>query len=216
MTLPLPRIAPQGDGALTVSFAPTFSDPAHQAVVRRAAALADAGIPGLIEVVPGVVALTVLYDVRLAWFAEVRDAVLTAFARIEETGPTAPGRTLEIPVRYDGPDLASVADATGLTVAEVIERHQAVAYQVELLGFVPGFGYLGPLDPALVLARRATPRPRVPAGSVAIAGAQTGIYPAEPPGGWHLIGSPRVRLVDPGRSPPALFAVGDTVRFVSE
>lgn len=214
MTASAPRIAPLGDAGLTISFAPAFSDEAHRAVLRAAAALAAASIPGSIEVVPGAVAVSLLYDPGVTTFADVRDRVLLALATAESAETAVTGRLIEIPVEYDGPDLAEVARRTGMAPAEVIERHAAVDYEVALLGFVPGFGYLGPLDPRLVLPRRETPRPRVPAGSVAIAGAQTGIYPAATPGGWHLIGRTTVRLFDPDREPAALFAVGDRVRFI--
>jgi inhibitor of KinA len=103
-----------------------------------------------------------------------------------------------------------------LSVEEVIARHQQRSYRVYLLGFVPGFAFLGQLDPALELPRRTPPRQKVPAGSVAIAGAQTGIYPIDTPGGWHLIGRTSVVLFDPTRHPPALLSVGDTVRFEAE
>ncbi|HEX9167224.1 MAG TPA: 5-oxoprolinase subunit PxpB, partial [Gemmatimonadales bacterium] len=126
-----------------------------------------------------------------------------------------PGREWVIPVRYDGPDLEWVAARTGLNPDEVVRRHSARLYTVYLLGFVPGFAYLGELDPTLVLPRRSTPRQRVPAGSVAIAGAQTAVYPLATPGGWHLIGQTTLRLFDPEREPPALLAAGDTVRFES-
>jgi len=109
--------------------------------------------------------------------------------------------------------LAEVAERTGLSRAEVIRRHTDPTYDVHFLGFVPGFAYLGPLDPALVLPRRAAPRRRVPAGTVAIAGAQTGVYPLETPGGWHLIGHTDAVLFDPARDPPNLLAAGDRVRF---
>jgi KipI family sensor histidine kinase inhibitor len=116
---------------------------------------------------------------------------------------------------YDGADLDHVARLTGLSRSEVIALHAGRDYDVELIGFLPGFAYLSPLDPRLVVARRPVPRPRVPAHSVAIAGAYTGVYPSVSPGGWHLIG--RVvdaNLFDPSRRPPALFEPGDTVTFV--
>ncbi len=110
-------------------------------------------------------------------------------------------------------EAAIVAERTGLVPLDVVRRHTEPDYDVYFLGFVPGFAYLGPVDPALVLPRRPTPRRRVPAGSVAIAGAQTGVYPLETPGGWHLIGHTDVVLFDPERNPPNLLAAGDRVRF---
>lgn len=210
-----PRIAPLGEAGLTISFATTFSDEAHRAVLAAASAVRGADLPAVIELVPGAVALSILYDPAEATFRELSDRILLVLATDDGAAALAAGRRIEIPVSYDGPDLADVARRTGLSVSEVIERHTAVEYEVALLGFVPGFGYLGPLDPRLVLPRRETPRARVPAGSVAIAGAQTGIYPAETPGGWHLIGRTTARMFDPARDPPSLLAVGDRVTFVA-
>lgn len=126
----------------------------------------------------------------------------------------AGGRVVEVPVVYDGEDLAEVARRTGLGVEEVIARHHGRNYRVWLLGFAPGFPYLGVLDESLRLPRRDTPRARVAAGSVAIAGAQTGIYPSESAGGWHVIGRTAARLFAPEAADPFLLRPGDTVRFV--
>jgi KipI family sensor histidine kinase inhibitor len=122
----------------------------------------------------------------------------------------------EIPVRYggaDGPDLAAVASATGLSEEAVVRLHTSAVYRVFMLGFLPGFAYMAPLDPRIVLPRLGTPRARVPAGSVAIAERQTAIYPMESPGGWHLIGRTDVRPVQPEKGDPFLFKPGDQVRF---
>jgi KipI family sensor histidine kinase inhibitor len=124
-----------------------------------------------------------------------------------------PGRLHRIPVVYDGPDLEAVAEALRLTAPQVIEIHLRPIYRAFLVGFVPGWAYLGPLPDQLVLPRRAVPRTHVPAGSVAIAGHQTGIYPLDTPGGWHLIGRSPVKLFLPDRDPPSLFRAGDRVKF---
>jgi KipI family sensor histidine kinase inhibitor len=121
---------------------------------------------------------------------------------------------IEIPARYDGPDLAEVAKLTGLTPDEVIDRHSSRTYRAYACGFAPGFAYLGDLDESLILPRRATPRVRVPPGSIAIAGAQTAVYPLQTPGGWHLIGTTPIAMFDTKRDTPALIRAGDTVRFV--
>ena len=121
---------------------------------------------------------------------------------------------LNIPVRYNGPDLSEVAERLGLSAREVIERHSGPVYTVFMTGFLPGFPYLGPLPEALELPRRDAPRLRVPAGSVAIAGRQTGIYPQASPGGWHLIGHTEVPLFNPAVSTPALLQPGMQVRFM--
>ncbi len=128
--------------------------------------------------------------------------------------PPEAGRLHEVGVRYDGEDLTGVAERTGLTVAEVVRRHAAPTYTVACLGFSRGFPYLEGLDPALRLPRRDVPRARVPAGSVAIAAEQAGIYPRATPGGWHLLGTTSAVLFDEAADPPALLAPGDRVRFV--
>jgi inhibitor of KinA len=125
------------------------------------------------------------------------------------------GRLVKIPVVYGGEDLAEVARRTGLDMDEVIARHSGRDYRVWLLGFAPGFPYLGVLDKALHLPRRETPRARIAAGSVAIAGGQTGIYPSESAGGWHVIGRTVRRMFDPRREEPFLLRAGDVVRFVA-
>lgn len=161
---------------------------------------------------PGVVDVVVTRDHVAAYFERepvVDPAWLAALATIAEI--EAPGRDHILPVVYDGADLEVVARATRLTVPEVIARHQAATYTVALMGFSPGFAYLDGLDAALELPRRASPRERVEAGSVAIAGRQTAVYPFASPGGWHLLGRvSTVRMFDE-RGP--LLALGDRVRF---
>jgi KipI family sensor histidine kinase inhibitor len=128
------------------------------------------------------------------------------------------GREVRVPVRYggpDGPDLEATAAACGLDPVSYVQRHCAGRYTVAMLGFAPGFAYLLGLDPALAAPRLATPRRQVPAGSVGIAGAQTGIYPQASPGGWRLIGRTELTLFDPARDPPSLLQPGDRVRFVA-
>ena len=209
-----PRVWPLGDGAVTV----TLGDRAEPALVHRvqalAAALRAARLDAVQDVVPGYAALTVYYDPLHTDHATIARRVLDLVSSAGEAPPPVPGREHRIPVRYDGPDLDEVARRTGLTVAEVIARHSAPQYEVLLLGFVPGFAYLGELDPALVLERRAEPRLRVLPGSVAVAGRQTAVYPVATPGGWHLIGRTDLRVFDPAADPPARLAAGDRVRFV--
>ena len=139
----------------------------------------------------------------------------TAIRRLAQRRPPIeePGRLHRIPVVYDGPDLQAVAESAGITAARVAELHQRPIYRVFLVGFVPGWAYMGPLADELVLPRRAVPRTEVPAGSVAIAGEETGIYPLPSPGGWHLIGRTSVRLFIPDSDPPSLFRIGDRVKF---
>ena len=179
-----------------------------ETVHRLQAAVRD--LPGVVEVVPGYRTLLVT-----AASAGEAAAVREALPRLDLPVLAEVRRHLvEVPVVYDGEDLAEVARLTGLPADEVVRRHTAPEYLVAFLGFAPGFPYLVGLDPALHVPRRATPRTRVPAGSVGLAGEQTGIYPQPTPGGWQLIGRTDVVLFDPLRDPPALLAAGDRLRFV--
>jgi KipI family sensor histidine kinase inhibitor len=178
--------------------------------VRTLAALS--GI-ALTDVVPGATTVLVI--------AADPDHLAALVSRLPEfasplAGSTTPAAatTIEIPVRYDGPDLVSVAAAAGLSVAEVIDLHGDATYEAAFTGFAPGFAYLTGLDPRLVLPRRSTPRPSVPAGSLAIADVYTAVYPRRSPGGWHLIGTTDADLFDPTRNPPALISPGTRVKFV--
>ncbi|HEX5576948.1 MAG TPA: 5-oxoprolinase subunit PxpB, partial [Gemmatimonadaceae bacterium] len=158
--------------------------------------------------------LGVYYDPFTVNFPDLRDRLETVLsaAALTDIGIVEP-RTHLIRVRYDGEDLDEVARQTGLTTEEVVRIHSGRDYRVYVLGFVPGFAYLGTLDARLSLPRRASPRKQVPPGSVAIAELQTAIYPSATPGGWHLIGRTDVKLFDPDSEAPSLFRVGDTVRF---
>lgn len=210
-----PLIVPLGDTALTIR----LGDRVNAVLAARVRALAerirDARLEPVREVVVGYAALTVWYDALRTDYAVIAAALEPIVDHMPAAAVAAhTPREHTIPVRYDGPDLAEVAGRTGLTVSEVIDRHSDRWYEVYLIGFVPGWAYLGELDPVLVLPRRSVPRTRVPAGSVGIAGAQTGVYPLTTPGGWHLLGRTSVVLFDPSAEPPALLAPGDRVRFV--
>jgi KipI family sensor histidine kinase inhibitor len=209
-----PLIArPLGDSAVTISFG-TERAPRLLARIHAAArSVAAAGIPFVEDMVPAYLALTVFYDARHTSYDEIAGQVLDACRRVSDLSRDQQSTTHVIPVTYDGADLELVTNSTGLSIEAVIARHSQRSYTVDLLGFVPGWAYLSELDPMLQLARRAQPRPRVAAGSVAIAGAQTGIYPLDTPGGWHIIGTTTVVMFDPAREPPALLAPGDIVRF---
>ena len=180
------------------------------ACVRR---IARSAWPEVIDVVPAYASFTVHYDPLRLSSAEITDRVRDALRDVPRDHASTDGPLVTIPVRYDGPDLDAVAEATGKSVEEVIDLHSGVTYHVYMMGFAPGFAYLGDLDPALHLPRHATPRTRVPRGSVGIAGAQTAVYPVETPGGWHLIGTTDLTLFDARRDPPARLHSGDRVRF---
>jgi KipI family sensor histidine kinase inhibitor len=209
-------ISPLGDSAATVRIGDGISEELSELVVRRARAISREGIPGVLDIVPAYGSLTVHYDARTIPYSDVRKRLLAVrtepdsdFASTRETANHV------IEVRYDGEDLDEVARLTRISIDQIIEIHTSVDYRVFVIGFVPGFAYLGPLDRRLVLPRRESPRKRVPAGSVAIAESQTGVYPSETPGGWHLIGRTDVKLFDALRDPPSTFAVGDRVRFTA-
>lgn len=209
----VPSWVPLGDSALTLVFGEAISPGVHRRVRAATADLMDRFPPGVTEIVPAYTTIAVWFDPLVRDQEDLAEELIARGSEAPEVTDGKDAREWMVPVRYDGPDLAEVADRTGLSVAEVIARHTARSYEVYLLGFVPGFAFLGELDPALVLPRRSPPRQRVPAGSVAIAGAQTAIYPLDTPGGWHLLGRTDLTLFDPMRNPPALFRVGDRVRF---
>jgi KipI family sensor histidine kinase inhibitor len=208
------RAHPLGDSAVTIAFGTERSAALLQRVHAAARSLEAARIPHVEDIVPAYLALTVFYDALHTSYGEIAEQLVDACSRAtQRTGEAGSPRRHVIQVRYEGLDLDAVATATSLSAGEVIARHSARTYSVDLLGFVPGFAYLSELDPSLQLPRRAEPRPRVKAGSVAIAAAQTGVYPLDTPGGWHIIGQTETVMFDPAREPPALLRAGDTVRF---
>jgi KipI family sensor histidine kinase inhibitor len=208
------RAHPLGDSAVTIAFGTQRSASLLQRIHATARSLEAARIPYVEDVVPAYLALTVFYDALHTSYGEIAEQLVDACERAtQRAGEASAPRGHVIPVRYDGLDIDAVAAATGLSVSEVIARHTARTYTVDLLGFVPGFAYLSELDPSLQLPRRPEPRPRVKAGSVAIAAAQTAVYPLDTPGGWHIIGQTDTVMFDPARESPALLQAGDTVRF---
>ncbi|MGI8780306.1 MAG: 5-oxoprolinase subunit B family protein [Solirubrobacteraceae bacterium] len=198
------RVLPYGDHALLVEL------PDLDAVLGLYAALRDDPPPGVVDLVPAARTLLVVLGSSAADPHRVAAAV-----RAARPAPVAgPGESrVDVPVVYDGEDLEEVAALTGLSSDEVVERHCAPEYVVGFSGFLPGFGYLLGLDPRLRLPRLPTPRVRVPAGSVAVAGDYTGVYPRSSPGGWRLLGRTDLVLFDAEREPPALLAPTTRVRF---
>jgi KipI family sensor histidine kinase inhibitor len=197
------RLLPYGPDALLVELA----DPG-KVVALRAAALT---LPGVLDAVAGAQTVLVEVDLTLSSLAAVRAGLESASL---EAITADPARHVDLPVTYDGADLADVAQLAGLTAAEVIARHVAPVYRVRFCGFAPGFAYLDGLDPALLVPRRASPRTDVPAGSVAIAGEFAAVYPRRSPGGWQLLGRTDTQLWNVSETPPALLRPGTTVRFV--
>ncbi|WP_025322153.1 5-oxoprolinase subunit PxpB [Deferrisoma camini] len=210
-----PRILPCGETALTVEVGDAIAPEIHERVVALARALE--GIRGVIARVPTYRSVFVEYDPLEVSYEALALEVERAWSDLTRSPPRASSpRVIEIPVCYDpefGPDLAEVARRHGLTPAEVVEIHTAPAYRVYMLGFMPGFLFLGGLSPRIHTPRRAEPRARVPAGSVGIAGPQTGVYSLDSPGGWQIIGRTPLRMFDPQRQPPARAVPGMGVRF---
>jgi KipI family sensor histidine kinase inhibitor len=213
---PAPRLLPAGECALVVEYGDTI-DADINARVRALAAVLDREAPaGMVETVPTYRSLMIHYDPAVLPADAVERLVRDADARVPTCALPAP-RVIEVPTVYggeDGPDLDEVAARAGLRADEVVALHAGTDYLVYMMGFMPGFPYLGGMSPRIAVPRLGTPRTVVPAGSVGIAGGQTGIYPTESPGGWRLIGRTHVTLFDVARTPPALIAAGDLVRFV--
>ncbi|MFS2205773.1 5-oxoprolinase subunit PxpB [Variovorax sp. Varisp36] len=211
----MPRLHLLGDAALLCE----LPAPATLVQQQRIWALARQAQqwPGVGETLPGMNNLTLTFDPTVMDLDTLTAQVLEAWPRLPSRA--VEGRLVEIPVAYGGehgPDLADVAAHTGLTPAEVVRRHSGAEYVVYLLGFLPGFAFMGGLPPELATPRRAEPRTAVPARSVGIGGEQTGIYPLVSPGGWQLIGRTPLELFDPAAEPPTLLRPGDRVRFVAE
>jgi antagonist of KipI len=205
-----------GDSALLLELGEPVIDPELNArAIAIARAVRNRAIPGVRDVVSTFRSVAVFFDPLSTDVA----AVAAALHQADDGGVAyQSGRTIDIPVVYGGeagPDLEDVATFAGCPPEAVVDRHCARQYRVYMLGFLPGFAYMAPVDPSIAAPRRPTPRLRVPAGSVGIAGGQTGIYPRESPGGWQIIGRTPLTLFDSGQSPPALLTPGDQVRFVS-
>jgi KipI family sensor histidine kinase inhibitor len=217
MTMPearVRRVRLTGDSAMTAEFESRADVAINRAAVALGHAVRDARLPGVREVVVTTSAVTAYVEpLRVDWRA--LESLLATPAEIGNESPEQ-AEPLVVPTRYgsaDGPDLDEVAERCRCTRDEVVARHAGRTYRVFMVGFMPGFGYLGTLDERLRLARRPTPRLRVPAGSVAIAGEQTAIYPLETPGGWWIIGRTSLPMFDAARVPASLLQVGRAVRF---
>jgi KipI family sensor histidine kinase inhibitor len=214
-------IEARGDAALCVRLA---SEPSEAATARVMAALAALDAPdalgdrpaGVLDALPGYTSLLVVFEPSRGAAREIRTWIARRLAAAPPT-LARPRATVELPALYDpavAPDLEALAAEKGLALDELVALHSGGDYRCAILGFRPGFPYLEGLDPRLAAARLATPRTRVPAGSVGIGGGQTGVYPGEGPGGWRIVGRTPLRLFDPARREPFLVHPGDRVRFV--
>ncbi len=213
-----PKIIPFGDSAVLVQFGDEIDPRINQQIHALDQVLQARPLPGVLEAVPAYATLLLIYDPLQLRMDQVSAWVMAGLDRISTASHPEP-RHITIPVRYgggNGPDLEFVASYHHIHPRQVVQMHTAREYVVYMMGFSPGFPYMGRLEKALAAPRLETPRTRVPAGSVGIAGFQTGIYPIESPGGWRLIGRTSVSLFDPTADQPFLFSPGDRVRFVAE
>lgn len=210
-----PRIVLSGDAALLVEYEARIDPLVNTRAVALADALRIAAIPGVSDIVPAFRSVTVYFDPLRTDVAAVH-ARIHACAALPDEVRVEGSADVEIPVCYDldlAPDLEAVARASGLHVDDVVAAHAARTYRVYMLGFMPGFAYLGVVDSRIAVPRRAVPRTRVPAGAVGIAGEQTGVYPSSTPGGWNLIGQTPLAMLVVERETPSLLNPGQTVRF---
>ncbi|MDF7627065.1 5-oxoprolinase subunit PxpB [Lactobacillaceae bacterium L1_55_11] len=210
-----PKIIFSGDTSLNVVFDDQIDPAINNQVLAVAHQVQDWRLPGLVDIVPAYRVLTLIFDPLVTDGPALKERVAGLVANLDEAGETYVGRHFEIPVRYDtsrGLDLEEVAEHAGLSVQEVINLHTEARYRVYMLGFLPGFAYLGGLNPKLYTPRRSSPRLAVPAGSVGIAGKQTGFYPVTSPGGWQIVGQTPLALYDQATA-SAPFSAGDEITF---
>lgn len=212
-----PRFLPGGDEALFVEFGDEISPELNRRVRNLKLAIEKEKVPGVVETVPTYRSLLIYFEPWQVHSRELREILFRLSQQSLESELSKP-RLIEIPTVYGGeygPDLEFVASHNKLSVNEVIQIHTGTPYLIYMIGFLPGFPYLGGMSAKIAAPRLDTPRTRIPAGSVGIAGTQTGIYPAESPGGWRLIGRTPLKVFDPTRQPPTLFQAGDYLKFVS-
>lgn len=211
-----PQFFPAGDLALVVELGNAISPEINRKVRSLTDALEEGSIPGVFDFLPTYRSVLVYYDPLMVTSVEVRDSILQLLESAE-TADTETRHIVHIPTLYGGdmgPDIAFVAERNGIDEQEVVRIHSGADYLVYMMGFSPGFAYLGGLDERLATPRLQSPRTEIPAGAVGIAETQTGVYPMASPGGWQLIGRTPLKLFDPGRERPVLLSAGDYVRFV--
>ena len=210
-----PRIRDAGDSAVIVELGHGIDPAVNARAVAMATHLRAAALAGVRDVIPTFRSVAVFFDPQRVDLDDLQARVLAGPAG---SADVAAGPAIEVPVEYGGeagPDLEAVAAASGLSAADVIARHTARDYRVFMVGFLPGFAYLGGVDPSIAAPRHASPRLRVAPGSVGIAGQQTGVYPQASPGGWQIIGRTTTRFFEAGRTPSSLAVPGDRIRFVA-
>ena len=211
-----PRFLSGGDRAIFIELGDSIDPDVNQRVRNLKLAIEKAGIPGVVESVPAYRSLLVYFEPLQLNAPEFRETIGNLLKSLT-SGESPERRLIEIPVTYGGefgPDLELVASHNNLSDAEVVRIHSSARYLIYMIGFMPGFPYLGGMSPDIATPRKITPRLKIPAGSVGIAGNQTGIYPAESPGGWQIIGRTPLELFHPTREPPSILQAGDYLTFV--
>ena len=211
----IPRIYNIHDQAITIEFSQEISEATNLLVIAMQHAIESRPIKGFVEAVPAYGSLTVYFNEHVS-AATVRTWLSDLSVQVSNTSLATEGKQISIPVCYDptlGVDLPWVAEHLNLSMEAIIDLHTSIAYRVYMIGFIPGFPYMGTLPTALEVPRKQTPSMKIPAGSVAIAGKQTGIYPAEVPGGWQVIGRSPLKMFDPSTTPCSFLNAGDIVQF---
>ena len=210
------RILTAGDSSILIEFGKEISPEINQKIAATVQLIKDQQIEGVVDVIPAFCSLLINYDPRVVFYDQICER-MKGLANIDAKTGAGNKRIFEIPVCYGGkygPDINTIADNARLSVEEVIKIHSSKDYLIYMLGFLPGFCYLGGLDERIHTPRLANPRIKIPAGSVGIGGSQTGIYPLDSPGGWQLMGMTPVKTYDPVQETPILVQAGDYIRFV--
>ena len=211
------KLLTAGDSSILLQFGNTIDPAINRKIAATVQLMREQHINGVPDVIPAFCSLLINYDPRVISYEQIKRR-MEALVKIDVTAGDTRKRVFEIPVCYGGeygPDIQNIADHAGLSVEEVIQIHTSRDYLIYMLGFLPGFTYLGGLDERIHTPRLANPRIRIPAGSVGIGGSQTGIYPMDSPGGWQLMGMTPVKTYDPDREVPILVEAGDYIRFVA-
>lgn len=210
------KLLTAGDSSILLQFGNTIDPAINRKIAATVQLMREQHINGVTDVIPAFCSLLINYDPRVISYEQIKRR-MEALVKIDVSAGDTRKRVFEIPVCYGGefgPDIQNIADHAGLSVEEVIQIHTSRDYLIYMLGFLPGFTYLGGLDERIHTPRLANPRIRIPAGSVGIGGSQTGIYPMDSPGGWQLMGQTPVKTYDPDREVPILVEAGDYIRFV--